>query len=156
LPAIRNRATLLSAAAAILAVGAVALFLGRRPHPFLRAEETATAPPTAAPTSLTVGARLTVIALGVSGGVSMIYEVAWTRALALVIGSSTYAFTAMLVAVLIGIAGGSALYSWLWGTRRASPATFAVLQTGIGVTTTCVVVFFPRMPEVFLAGLAWS
>jgi hypothetical protein len=53
----------------------------------------------------------------------MIYEVAWTRALALVIGSSTYAFTAMLVAVLVGIAGGSALYSWLWGARRASPGT---------------------------------
>src|SRR5438046_2128170 len=34
----------------------------------------------------------------------MIYEVAWTRALALVIGSSTYAFSAMLAAVLVGMA----------------------------------------------------
>jgi spermidine synthase len=86
----------------------------------------------------------------------MVYEVAWTRALALVIGSSTYAFTAMLVAVLTGIAGGSALYSWLAGARPASPATFAGLQAGIGLATATVIALFPRMPEVFLAGIAWS
>ena len=45
-----------------------------------------------------LGVWLTVAALGVSGAVSLAYEVAWTRALSLVIGSSTYAFTSMLVA----------------------------------------------------------
>jgi len=40
---------------------------------------------------------------------------------------------AMLVAFLLGIGGGSALYSWLWGARRASPLTFAALQIGIGL-----------------------
>lgn len=86
----------------------------------------------------------------------MIYEVAWTRALALVIGSSTYAFTAMLVAFLLGIGGGSALYSWLWGARRASPLTFAALQIGIGLAVVFILLVFERMPELFLAALRWS
>ena len=72
----------------------------------------------------TIRISITAIALGVSGAVSMVYELAWTRALALVIGSSTYAFTSMLVAFLVGIAGGSALYSWRLGAVRASPVTF--------------------------------
>ncbi|HZY31768.1 MAG TPA: fused MFS/spermidine synthase, partial [Candidatus Methylomirabilis sp.] len=40
--------------------------------------------------------RLTVLValmFGISGGASMIYEIAWTRALSLVLGSSVYAFT---------------------------------------------------------------
>jgi hypothetical protein len=69
-----------------------------------------------------------VVALAISGAASMIYEVAWTRALSLVIGSSTYAFTAMLLAFLVGIAGGAALYAWRWGRRRATRAAFATLQ----------------------------
>src|SRR5262249_60351096 len=79
------------------------------------------------------GAWLTLWALGLSGAVSMVYEVAWTRALAQVIGSSTYAFTAMLVAFLLGIAGGAALYARLRGDRPASPTDFALIQGGIGL-----------------------
>jgi spermidine synthase len=86
----------------------------------------------------------------------MAYEVAWTRALALVIGSSTYAFTAMLVVFLAGIAGGSALYSWLWGSRTASLAVFAVLQAGIGISFMAILLVFERMPELFLVALRWS
>ncbi|HMH49936.1 MAG TPA: fused MFS/spermidine synthase [Candidatus Acidoferrum sp.] len=154
LPAVGNRITLFSAAVANLAVGGIALLLARRRRPALAAEqEPATTVDTAVTDRMSLGARLTVLALAVSGGVSMIYEVAWTRALALVIGSSTYAFTAMLVAVLAGIAGGSALYSGLWGTRRASPRTFAAIQAGIGVTTLAVIAVFPRMPQLLLASL---
>lgn len=47
------------------------------------------------------------IAFAVSGAVAMVYEVAWTRTLLMVIGSSTYAFTVMLGTFLIGIFLGS-------------------------------------------------
>jgi spermidine synthase len=97
--------------------------------------------------------RLTVVALGVSGAVSMIYEVAWSRALALVIGSSTYAFTAMLVAFLLGIAGGAAVYALIWGTRRAMPALFAALQVGIGLAAAFVLLVFERLHELFILSL---
>src|SRR5206468_9674496 len=99
---------------------------------------------------------LTLLALGASGAVSMAYEIAWTRALTLVIGSSTYAFTAVLTSFLVGIAGGSALYSRWSPTREASPGTFAALQAGIAVTVTLTLLVFERVPEFFLAGLGVS
>src|SRR5205085_10266584 len=55
--------------------------------------------------------RLVLLTLAVSGFVSMNYEVAWTRALAALMGSSTYAFSIMLVTFLIGIALGSTFIS---------------------------------------------
>jgi spermidine synthase len=163
LPALGNRTTIAVAVGANLTVGAVALFLSRAPRfavpapgsppPAPRAARAAGAPP---PDPLGPAAALTVAALGLSGAAAMLYEVAWTRALSLVIGSSTYAFTAMLVAFLVGIAGGSAAYSGLRGTRPAAPATFAVLQAGIGLAVTLVLLLFERLPELFLVALRWS
>src|SRR5262249_4415396 len=90
------------------------------------------------------------------GAVSMAYEVAWTRALVLVIGSSTFAFSAMLVSFLLGIALGAGVYAAIWGRRRASPTTFAALQIGIAVTTLVVVLVFERLPGLLLLALAQS
>jgi spermidine synthase len=86
----------------------------------------------------------------------MIYEVAWTRALSLVIGSSTYAFSTMLVAFLSGLAVGSYLFSRLAGRLRVDPFLFASLQLGIGVSALLVIPFFDRMPEVFLRAFTLS
>lgn len=151
LPAFGNHATTNLAAAANLAVGGLALVWSRRldlrvPHAV--SERAAGVEPRA---SLPV--LLTLVALGASGAVSMAYEIAWTRALTLVIGSSTYAFTAVLTSFLVGIAGGSALYSRRAAARAASPATFAALQAGIAVTVTGTLLVFERVPEFFLAGL---
>jgi spermidine synthase len=162
LPALGTRWTVAIAAAMNLGVGALALAVSRR---YARgaiveadtgkagreAASTVPAPDVARPIVL-----FTIGAMGLSGAVSMIYEVAWTRALALVIGSSTYAFTSMLLAFLVGIAAGSALYSWMWGRRRASLATFATLQAGIAAAVIVILVLFERMPELFLAALRRS
>ena len=158
LPALGNRRTLLIAAAANLTVGALALAYARarrgRARDVLVTGAAADAP--ARPSPLGPDARLTLIALGISGGISMIYEVAWTRALGLIVGSSTFAFTAMLLAFLIGIAGGSAAYSWIWGNRRATPRTFAALQAAIGLGTLGAMLLYEQLPRFFLAGLRWS
>ena len=69
--------------------------------------------PSAPRQSFPIGVWLAVIGLGISGAASMMYEVAWTRALALIIGSSTYAFSTMLVTFLTGLALGSYLFSRL-------------------------------------------
>jgi len=53
-------------------------------------------------------------AAALSGFVALVYEVAWTRLLAMVIGPTTYAFATMAAAFVAGIAGGSAA-----GTRIA-------------------------------------
>ena len=48
-------------------------------------------------------------ALAVSGFVALVYEVTWTRILAMILGPTTYAFSAMLVAFIGGLAIGSAI-----------------------------------------------
>src|SRR2546426_5061273 len=158
LPALGNRMTLGSAVAANLALGLIVLG-----YSFLHGAETRTdqAPitrrdPKPSTRRLPAGAGLTVIALGVSGAVTMIYEVAWTRALALVIGSSTYAFTAMLVAFLVGIAGGSALYAWRLGPTPGSPMIFGALQAAVGLPGVAALAPYPRMPALFLTALESS
>jgi spermidine synthase len=163
LPAAGNRITLWAAAAVNVLLGVVVLAHVR---PRLRLERDAPArgatgarprpgaATAAAATEWRAGPILA--ALGVSGAVSMLYELAWTRALALVIGSSTYAFTAMLLSVLLGIAGGSALYARLAVAHPASPATFAALQLGIAAAVSLTVWAFELMPEVYLVALAWS
>jgi len=97
-----------------------------------------------------MGVWLCVAGLGISGAASMMYEVAWTRALALVIGSSTYAFSTMLVTFLAGLALGSYLFSRLAGRLKVNPFLFGGLQLGIGAGALVVTPFFDRMPEVFL------
>ena len=100
--------------------------------------------------------RATLVALGISGAVSMIYEIAWSRALALVIGSSTYAFTAMLVAFLVGIGGGGVVYLWRHGNRRSTAAEFAVIQGAIGITAALSLLALGRVSGLFLLGVSWS
>jgi spermidine synthase len=156
IPAIGNRATIAIAATTNVAVGLLAIVYAwiRRPS----GPDVIPQSPPDSTTRATVArpALLTVAALGVSGAVSMLYEVAWTRALSLVIGSSTYAFTSVLVAFLLGIGGGSALFAWFWGRRPASPAGFAVIQGGVGVVVALTLLVFDRMPGLFLGALQWS
>ena len=42
-----------------------------------------------------------------SGMLSLVYEIAWTRVLTLILGSTVYAFTAMLATFLAGLAVGA-------------------------------------------------
>ena len=57
----------------------------------------------------TIGRAATVLVFlyAVSGGVAMVYEVAWSRLLVLVLGSSTYSYTVMLTTFLAGLALGA-------------------------------------------------
>ena len=50
---------------------------------------------------------LPAVVLGVSGFVALVYEVTWTRILAMMLGPTTYAFSAMLVAFIAGLGIGS-------------------------------------------------
>ena len=94
--------------------------------------------------------RLAVLSYAVSGGTAMIYQVLWTRALAIIIGSSVYSFTLILLAFLIGLAGGAAVVTRLL-PRIARP----VLWLGALHALTLVAVgysylVFDRLPGIFL------
>ena len=86
----------------------------------------------------------------------MIYEVAWTRVLGLVIGSSTYAFSTMLVAFLTGLAVGSFLFSRAARLFVVTPLSFSFLQLGIGLGALLLMPLFEKMPEFFLAVFRFS
>ena len=70
-------------------------------------------------------ALLLVGAMAVSGASAMVYEVAWSRTLSLVYGSSIYGVSIMLSTYLLGLAAGSALASFLL-RKRTEPLSYRV------------------------------
>jgi len=73
--------------------------------------------------------------LGISGACSMIFEVAWTRFLALILGSSVYAFTLMLTAFLLGHASGALVSASRLDRPGHRPSrTLAIALLGAGTS----------------------
>jgi spermidine synthase len=86
----------------------------------------------------------------VSGAFTFGIEVLWTRSFTLVIGSTVYAFSVMLLAVLVGLVIGSGLYAWL-GPRIARPRTvLGALFAGTGAGALAGVVLIGRLPAAYL------
>ena len=168
IPTLGVRTTLLLAAIANVGIGILAIVFDRHLQqlageaPATRSEAAAVDPPEPAGPAFPSDRRsaaavwLTVAGLGISGAASMIYEVAWTRALSLVIGGSTYAFSTMLVTFLSGLALGSYLYARVSRRLRITPVFFGCLQLGIGLSALLVTPFFDRMPELFLRVFQFS
>ncbi|HSZ83525.1 MAG TPA: fused MFS/spermidine synthase [Polyangia bacterium] len=92
------------------------------------------------------------VALGafiVSGATAMTLQVMWTRALAVLIGSSIFSFTIILVAFLVGLGIGSAVFGRL-SQRTAHPVRWLAalhlgIATAVGVSYLCT----DRLPFVF-------
>jgi spermidine synthase len=125
IPGIGNLRTTLIIAAINVAIGLFAIRLSRTEESTGR-ESDSRVPSIEVPDSRSsnpTADRLVLMTLAVSGFVSMMYEVSWTRALSAMIGSSTYAFSIMLVTFLIGIALGSSIVS-----RRKPTATLGLLS----------------------------
>ena len=154
IPGIGNTRTTLIVAALNIAIGLFSLWLSSRVEsssPGLASTEPATVSLSdvgAAPSSPTAD-RLILMTLAVSGFVSMMYEVSWTRALAAMIGSSTYAFSIMLVTFLTGIALGSSIIS----RRRpgASLRLLGVMQLGIAIGGIIFLVGYLAAPYVLFS-----
>ena len=90
--------------------------------------------------------HLLLFLFAVVGATAFAYEIAWTRLLAITIGSSTYAFTLMLAAFLVGTVLGSALFHGLFASSaRISVRTFSHTQVGIGLAALCSLVLFHWM-----------
>ncbi len=89
-------------------------------------------------------------AIGFSGLASMVYEVSWARSLALVIGSSIYAFNTMLLSFIFGIGLGSLIFALLFRKKAPSLALFSYVEISIGISCFIVVLLFDRLPSLFL------
>ena len=97
-------------------------------------------------------ARVAVLlAAGGSGFAALAYEVILSRALDMVIGSSIYSFTIILMGFLIGIGGGSALASWILRVRPSPAATAAVAGT-----IEALALFYFVSQQTNLSRLVWA
>jgi spermidine synthase len=160
-PVLGVRGTLVLAAGGSLAVGVAALHWRRRAGvlaPVAPAKDTVADPGL---TGAEAGGALRparVLALGAvlaaaSGAATFGVEVLWARSYALILGSSVYAFNLMLLAVLLGIAGGAALYGRVRPhvTRPVTAVGGLFAAAGLAVLGGQWVI--GRLPEVYLAAL---
>ena len=149
-PALGVRGSLVFAAALSLLVGSVALRFAREAGPIgARQPEPALEEPPPSPGAGTLGPALAFA----SGAATFGLEVLWTRSYALVIGSTVYAFGLVLLAVLLGIAAGSAAYA-AWRPRIVRPArTAGVLFIGAGLAALAGAWAIGRLPVVLLWAL---
>jgi spermidine synthase len=93
---------------------------------------------------------LLLVGFALSGAAAMVYENAWTRALTMVIGMSTYSFTIMLTTFLVGLGLGSLLYARWCGTRTVGIAGFGAVQLGVALTSLASIpLFFLRLRQGF-------
>jgi spermidine synthase len=89
------------------------------------------------------------VTFGAVGATAMVYEIGWTRMLAIMLGSSTYAFTLMLAVFLAGIVLGSALFEW-WNRRArfASISAYAFTQSLTAFGALVFLIAFAQLPRV--------
>lgn len=168
LPALGVTATILVAAAISLGVGGASVLLQRHEAcaPASLGEAAAPEGAPAVPAGPgALAARLTLLGIGLSGFCALGYEVLWTRMLTLVVGTSVYSFTVMLVAFLAGIALGSHAYGLLHrrgAGARTSVVLFGAVQVLIGASALTVTALMRGLPgasgraHALLSGLAGS
>jgi spermidine synthase len=90
------------------------------------------------------------VSFALSGFASLVYENAWTRSLTLVIGSSIYSFSTMLVTFLVGLALGGFIYARFLGEREARLSTFALIELLVGLSALATIPLFEKLPLIFL------
>ncbi len=86
------------------------------------------------------------VLFALSGGVSMSYQVLWTRAYVIILGSSTYSFTVILTGFLVGIAAGSAAISPIIKRIRRPLFWLAVTQFGVAISATLAYLVLDHLP----------
>jgi spermidine synthase len=79
--------------------------------------------------------QLILVTYGISGLTALAFEVFWTRSLIFFIGSSTYAFSIILIIFLTGITLGSLFSAFLSKGIKDPIWTFAFLEILIGIFT---------------------
>jgi len=144
----------------VVAIIAGSLALASRPEPLrtetARPEPASDLPPPGRYPPYVV--RLVLIGFGLSGFSALVYEVAWTRVLSQVFGTTVYAFSSMLTAFLIGLALGSYLFGRYADSSRNLLFLFCALQVAIGASVLLLTPLFGYMPvlAVGIYGRFWD
>jgi spermidine synthase len=96
--------------------------------------------------------RVGIVLLGflLSGVAALIYEIVWTRALSLVLGSTTYALSTMLATFMGGLALGAFVGGRLADRRQNLLRWFGLCELGIGLAGLASVPLIYSLPAVYL------
>jgi spermidine synthase len=94
--------------------------------------------------------KVALYAFACSGAAAMVYQVLWSRALAIVIGSSVYSFALILLAFLVGLAVGAALMSRIAGKVRRPVLWLASIHFGVVATVMLSYTLIDKLPAAFL------
>jgi spermidine synthase len=93
--------------------------------------------------------RLAILGIGLSGFVAMLYEIVWTRLLALSLGSSTHAFSIMLITFISGITIGAGVVG-RWRKLRRTLDAFAWTELALAGTLLFSMWFYDLLPFWFM------
>lgn len=132
-------------ASALSLIAAALLFAARNDHdkPFSRPEDEQTAVATIAPPYV-------LVALVLTGFAGMACEIAWSRAFALIIGSSTYSFSIVLAVFLAGTAAGSLLLQRSSRSRIPSTAGLGWIMLIAGAGIVLLLPVFNVLPYILV------
>ncbi len=153
LPGLGLSRTLLCAGVSSLGIGLLCLVFDRHLRS-LSGGAPATAPQPSAALSAEpspAAMRWLLTAFALSGFSAMVYEVAWTRLLGLVLGSSIYAFCVMLATFLGGMALGSARARQALAKRPATLQEFIMVEFLLGMYGILSLPLFNSLPDLFVS-----
>lgn len=102
-----------------------------------------------APSDDRVPAWLVLSAVFISGVVTLSYEAGWVRLLSVVLGASTYSFTAMLTGFVGGLGLGSYVVSAGLLPRWPAARLFGLAQVGAGLSVLACWPLYERLPWLF-------
>jgi len=93
--------------------------------------------------------RALLIAFFFSGAAALLYEVVWTRALSLVLGSTVYALSTMLSTFMAGLAIGAYIGGRVADRGKNLILYFGLLELGIGVFGIITVPLIYSIPPIY-------
>ena len=97
--------------------------------------------------------RVALLSFSFSGAAAMVYQVLWSRALAIVIGSSVYSFALILLAFLVGLAVGATVMSRLLRNVRRPVLWLALTHLGVVAMVMLSYFLLDKLPAAFIAML---
>ncbi len=116
---------------------------------------TSSAKRSAAKTSRRADIIIVLAGFAMSGFIALSYEVIWSRVLALIIGSSVYAFSIMLTTFLVGLAAGASVASRFVDRTRKPVTVFGLIEIGVGLTSLIGAYLFNDLPYIFVQIYRW-
>ncbi len=98
------------------------------------------------PGRLNLKAGLVLFGYALSGAAAMIYQVAWTRALILSLGTTLYVLSLILTAYIAGLALGALVITPLSDRVKRLLLWIGIFEMGIGISAWAVVPLISRLP----------